>query len=178
MPSSMTMTTALILSTAVAVSSAAISSTATVASTTAIPTAAVAVVTTAPVSSSPSSISTVIASISPASSPTISPARIATTFISAATGTRGSNGDAIGSDGSVPGGREDQHVRPASAGNLQIIELGSAILVRDSRGGSGQSTATRGDRCRHGDAARSKVVTFGVLYLDCRLAAQLDASGS
>jgi hypothetical protein len=176
----MTMTTALIVSTAVAVSSAATSSTATVGSTTinsatAVSIATTAAVTTATVSSSASTIFSVIASISPA----ISPTRIATTFSSAATGTRGcSNGDAIGCDGSVPRGREDQHVRPAPAGNLEIIELGSAIPVRDSSGGSRQNTAAGGDRCRHGDAARSKVVTFGVLYLDCRLAAQLDASGS
>jgi hypothetical protein len=173
----MTVTTTLIvLSTVVAASAttAATSSTA-VASTTPISATAVAAVTTAAVSSSASTISTVIASISPTGSPTL----IATTFSSAATGARGcSNGDAIGCDGSVPRGREDQHVRPAPAGNLEIIELGSAIPVRDSSGGSRQNTAAGGDRCRHGDAARSKVVTFGVLYLDCRLAAQLDASGS
>jgi hypothetical protein len=166
-PSSVTMTvtTALVLSTVVAVSAtpAATSSTA-VASTTTISATAVAAVTTAAVSSSASTTPTVIAAISPT--------RIAATFSSAATGTRGPNGDAIGYDRSVPGGREDQHVRPAPAGNLEIIELGSAIPVRDSRGGSGQNTAAGGDRCRHGDAARSKVVTFGALYLDCRLAVQ------
>jgi hypothetical protein len=172
-PSSVTMTvtTALVLSTVVAVSAtpAATSSTA-VASTTPISATAVAAVTTAAVSSSASTTPTVIAAISPT--------RIAATFSSAATGTRGPNGDAIGYDRSVPGGREDQHVRPAPAGNLEIIELGSAIPVRDSRGGSGQNTAAGGDRCRHGDAARSKVVTFGVLYLDCRLAVELDAGCS
>jgi hypothetical protein len=176
-PSSVTMTvtTALVLSTVVAVSAtpAATSSTA-VASTTTISATAVAAVTTAAVSSSASTTPTVIAAISP----TISPTRIAATFSSAATGTRGPNGDAIGYDRSVPGGREDQHVRPAPAGNLEIIELGSAIPVRDSRGGSGQNTAAGGDRCRHGDAARSKVVTFGVLYLDCRLAVQPDTGCS
>jgi hypothetical protein len=172
-PSSVTMTvtTALVLSTVVAVSAtpAATSSTA-VASTTTISATAVAAVTTAAVSSSASTTPTVIAAISPT--------RIAATFSSAATGTRGPNGDAIGYDRSVPGGREDQHVRPAPAGNLEIIELGSAIPVRDSRGGSGQNTAAGGDRCRHGDAARSKVVTFGVLYLDCRLAVQPDTGCS
>jgi hypothetical protein len=187
-PSSVTMTvtTGLVLSTAVSTTTTATSSSA-VASTTAIAAAAVAGATAssttpipagpvagAPVSSSASTISTVIASISPA----ISATRIATTFSSAATGTRGSDGDAVGCDGSVPGRREDQHVRPAPTANLQIIELGSAIVVRDSRGGSGQSTAAGRDRCRHWDAAGSKLLTVGVLYLDCRLAVQPDTGCS
>jgi hypothetical protein len=69
-------------------------------------------------------------------------------------------------------------VRPTPAGNLEIIELGSAFVVRDSRGGSCQNTAAGGDRCGHWDAARSKLVTVGVLYLDYRLTAEPDASCS
>jgi len=174
----MTMTTTLVvIATVVAVSTAAmstaVSSSAAVASTTTIPATAVAA-TAAAVSSSGSTISTVIASIFT----TTSPARIATPFSSAATGTRGPNGDAIGGDGSVTGGGENQHVSAASAGNPEIIELGSAIAIRDSGGGSGQETAAGCDRCRHADAASSKVVTVGVLYLDCRLAVEPDAGCS
>jgi len=140
------------------------------------------------IAGSASTISTVIVPIPAATAPIptiiapVSTTTRATGIPSAAnlapTGARSLNGDAIGYDGSVAGGREDQHVRTAAATDFEVIELGSAIAIGDSRGGSRQNAATGRDRCRHGDAARSKVVTVGVLYLDCRLAVESDAGCS